>query len=150
MPDFLQTLRDILHGREAGDAADDLHALPRAAAVLLLEMSATDAGGDAEERGVIEHAIRDHFNLTEDELGALLGEAGRLQDESVSLHDYTHRLRTEMSPEQRSELVGWLWRVAWADGELGRHEEHLVRRLADLLGVPHREFIRRKHEAAPD
>jgi uncharacterized tellurite resistance protein B-like protein len=25
-----------------------------------------------------------------------------------------------------------------------------VRRLADLLGVPHREFMRRKHRAAGD
>ena len=148
MTDFFQSLRDILHGRnDDRSAVDDANALPRAAAVLLLEMSVTDAGGDAEERLVIERAIREHFGLPAEELDALIAEASRLQDESVSLHEYTHRLRTGMSSEQRGDLVGWLWKVALADGELGRHEEHLVRRLADLLGVPHREFIRRKHHA---
>lgn len=147
MSDFLTTLRQILHGREA---EDDPHALPRAAAVLLLEMAVTDHGGDAEERRVIEDAIRNHFGLPEGELDALIGEAERLRDDAVSLHEYTHRLRGGLSVDQRGELVEWLWRVAWADGELGRHEEHLVRRLADLLGVPHREFIRRKLSAAPD
>lgn len=150
MPDFLRNLRDLLHDRDADDRrSDDPHALPRAAAVLLLEISVTDAGGDDAERAVIERAIRDRFELPDGELEALLGEAERLRDDAVSLHDYTHRLRTGLSVDERADLVGWLWRVAWADGEVGRHEEHLVRRLADLLGVPHREFIRRKHQAGP-
>jgi uncharacterized tellurite resistance protein B-like protein len=37
--------------------------------------------------------------------------------------------------------------VALADREIHHHEEALVRRLADLLHVPHREFIRAKHLA---
>lgn len=145
MTDFFQSLRDIVQGRAAEPS--EPHELPKAAAVLLLEMSVTDAGGDDAERAVIEQAIRDHFDLPADELDALIAEAARLQDDAVSMHEYTHRLRTGLSSVQRAELVGWLWKVALADGELGRHEEHLVRRLADLLGVPHREFIRRKHEA---
>ncbi len=149
MPDFLQNLRDLLHDRAPEGEHDDARALPRAAAVLLLEISVTDAGGDDAERAVIERAIRDRFDLPAEELDALLAEAERLRDDAVSLHDYTHRLRTGLSVDERAELVGWLWRVAWADGEVGRHEEHLVRRLADLLGVPHREFIRRKHETGP-
>ena len=147
MTDFLNSLRGILNSREPDDAPQ---ALPRAAAVLLLEMAVTDDGGDAAERAMIERAIAEHFELPRDELDDLIAEAGRLCDESVSLHDYTHQLRSAMDAGQRGDLVEWLWRVAWADGELGRHEEHLVRRLADLLGVPHREFIRRKHRAAPD
>ena len=146
MTDFFRTLREILNSREPDDAPETL---PRAAAVLLLEMAVTDEGGDAAERAVIERAIGAHFGLPDGELDDLIAEAERLRDDAVSLHDYTHRLRTALDAGQRADLVEWLWRVAWADGELGRHEEHLVRRLADLLGVPHREFIRRKHAAAP-
>lgn len=144
MTDFFQALRSILNDREP-DAAPQ--ALPRAAAVLLLEMAVTDEGGDEAERAVIERAIAEHFGLPEGELDDLIAEAGRLQRDSVSLHDYTHQLRSQLDAGQRADLVEWLWRVAYADGTLGRHEEHLVRRLADLLGVPHREFIRRKHVA---
>lgn len=49
-----------------------------------------------------------------------------------------------MDPDQRAELVEWLWRVALADARLDKYEEAMVRRVADLLGVPHHEFIRRK------
>ncbi|NKI35028.1 TerB family tellurite resistance protein [Wenzhouxiangella sp. XN79A] len=147
MADFLQTLRDILHSREPDDAPQ---ALPRAAAVLLLEMAVTDEGGDAAERAIIERAIAKHFELPDGELTDLIAEAERLRDDAVSLHEFTHQLRAALDAERRADLVEWLWRVAFADGRLGHHEEHLVRRLADLLGVPHREFIRRKHAASPE
>lgn len=147
MRNFLENLKQIVNSHEP---VDDEHALPRAAAILLIELALTDEGGDEAERRVIERAIRDRFGLSTEELDELLAEAVRQQRDSVSLHEYTNQLRTALAPEARAELVEWLWRVAWADGKVGAHEEHLVRRLADLLGVPHREFMRRKHRAAPD
>jgi uncharacterized tellurite resistance protein B-like protein len=147
MTQFLENLRQIVNRHEP-DA--DEHALPRAAAVLLLELAATDAGIDERERRVIERAVTERFGLGDAELRDLLEEAGRRQRDTHSLHEFTHQLRTGLAPEMRGELVEWLWRVAYADDRLDRHEEHLVRRLADLLGVPHREFMRRKHRAASD
>ena len=44
-------------------------------------------------------------------------------------------------------MVELLWRVAYADGDLDKYEEHLVRRIADLIHVPHSVFIRMKHKA---
>ncbi|MEX0915821.1 MAG: TerB family tellurite resistance protein [Wenzhouxiangellaceae bacterium] len=147
MPNFLENLKQII-GRHEPDP--DEQALPRAAAVLLLELAVADAGIDDSERQVIEQAILEHFELDRAEVQELIVEAARYQRESHSLHEFTHQLRTSLEPETRGELVEWLWRVGFADGHLDRHEEHLVRRLADLLGVSHREFIRRKHRAAGD
>ena len=145
MPNFLENLKQIINQHEP--QADE-HALPRAAAVLLLELGAADAGIDDAERRVIEQAVLEHFELEAGEVQALIEEAGRRQDEAHSLHEFTHQLRTGLTPEARGELVEWLWKVSFADGRLDQHEEHLVRRLADLLGVPHREFMRRKHRAS--
>jgi len=146
MPGLLDQLRAMIE--PDAPEAPDAHALPRALAVLLLELAATDAGIDDDERRVIENAVRERFGLDEAALQRLLTEAGEIQRRVHSLHEFTHSLRTGLEPEQRAEIVGWLWKVAYADLRLDRHEEHLVRRLADLLGVPHREFIRRKHDAA--
>lgn len=145
MSSILDSLRQIVNRHES---TEDVHAMPRAAAVLLIEMAMTDAGGEEAERQLIERLMLENFDLDPAEFEELIAEAGRQQREAVSLHDYTHQLRSVMHADQRAELVGWLWRVAYADGRLDRHEEHLVRRLADLLGVPHREFIRQKHLAA--
>ena len=45
-------------------------------------------------------------------------------------------------------LVKMLWDVAYADGQLDPYEEHTIRKLAERLHVPHREFIMTKHEAS--
>ena len=37
-----------------------------------------------------------------------------------------------------------MWQVAYADGHLDHYEEHLIRRVADLLYVEHRDFIQAK------
>ena len=147
MPNFIENLKQIIHRHEP---EPDERALPRAAAVLLLELAVADADIDDSERRVIERAMVERFELDEAEVQALIEEAALRQRESHSLHEFTHQLRTQLSPEARGELIEWLWKVGFADGRLDRHEEHLVRRLADLLGVPHREFIRRKHSALGD
>jgi len=147
MTNFLENLKQIINRHEP---EPDEQALPPAAAVLLLELAVADAGIDDRERQVIEQAILQHFGLDQAEARDLIDEAVRCQRDSHSLHEFTHQLRVELEPEARGELVEWLWKVGFADGRLDRHEEHLVRRLADLLGVPHREFMRRKHRAAAD
>jgi uncharacterized tellurite resistance protein B-like protein len=141
MTDWFAKLTQIINRHEP---PDDPHALPRAAAALMIEMAVTDAGAEPAELDVIHRAMHSAFGLEPDELAELIEQAHRATRESVSLHEFTRQLRTGLLPEQRAELVEWLWRVAWADGRLDRHEELLVRRIADLLGVPHHEFIRRK------
>ena len=41
-------------------------------------------------------------------------------------------------------LIELLWQVAAADGEISKYEDHLIRKIAELIYVPHREFIRAK------
>lgn len=72
---------------------------------------------------------------------------GVARHQAVSLYDFTRDLRVGLQAEDRAGLVEWMWRVALADSRLGKHEELLVRRVADLLGVSHSEFIQRKHLA---
>jgi uncharacterized tellurite resistance protein B-like protein len=48
------------------------------------------------------------------------------------------------SHEERVQLVENLWEVAFADQHLDRYEDHLIRKIADLLHVRHSDFIRTK------
>ncbi len=146
MTDWFRALTAIVNRHES---QADPHALPRAAAALMLEMAATEDGFDAAELDSVHAAMRQTFAISEDELDALLREAHQARRESVSLYEFTEQLRTGLAPVQRAELVEWLWRVAYADRQLGVHEEMLVRKAADLLGVPPEEYIRRKLKAMP-
>ena len=40
-----------------------------------------------------------------------------------------------------------MWRVAYADARLSAHEMHVVRKIADLLYVPHAAYIAAKMRA---
>lgn len=142
--DWFQNLKNIVNRHEP---AADTHSLPRAAAALLLEMALTDDGGAQVELDVIHEAMRTAFGMDVAELEDLIDQAHQARQEAASLYDFTRGLRTGLSSQDRGELVEWLWRVAFADARLDKHEELLVRRVADLLGVSHSEFIRRKHLA---
>lgn len=41
-------------------------------------------------------------------------------------------------------MVELLWQVALADGELANIEEHIIRKIADLLHLNHTEYIQTK------
>lgn len=144
MTDWFQNLKSIVNRHEP---SADTHSLPRAAAALLLEMAVTDEGAGAVELDVIHDAMRAAFGMDAAELQALMDQAREARKDAVSLYDFTRQLRIGLDADVRAELVEWLWRVAFADERLDKHEELLVRRVADLLGVSHGEFIRRKHLA---
>lgn len=146
MTDWFEHLKSIVNRTSA--TGPDETSLARAAAVVLLDLAAADDRQDEKELAIIHEAISRAFDLEPEALAGLIEEAHALQAEAVSLHDFTHDLRTGLDREARDALIGWLWQVAYADGRIHRYEEHLIRRLAGLLGVPHAEFIRRKHLAA--
>ncbi len=141
MSQWFDNLKGIINRYEP---PADPHSLPRAAAALLLEMAVTDDGSERIELDVVHQAMRTAFGIEPAELEALIEQAHEARTQSVSMYDFTRELRLGLEPDQRAELVEWLWRVAFADARLDKHEEHMVRRVADLLGVPHGEFIRRK------
>jgi uncharacterized tellurite resistance protein B-like protein len=37
-----------------------------------------------------------------------------------------------------------MWTVAYADGDLDKYEEHLIRQVAELTYVPHSDYIQCK------
>jgi uncharacterized tellurite resistance protein B-like protein len=64
--------------------------------------------------------------------------------EAVSLYDYVRTINERFDPAGKYQLMEMLWQVAWADGRLDPHEEHLLRKLAGLLYVSDADYIRAK------
>jgi uncharacterized tellurite resistance protein B-like protein len=123
------------------------HALRVAAAALLFEVGRGDGEVKAEERTVMRAAIQSTLGLTASETEELLALAEAQSRSAVSLYEFTSLLDREFSPEQKKRVVELLWLLAFADGEKHAHEEHLVRQIANLLHVPHPDFIDAKIRA---
>ncbi len=130
----------------AGQPADHEHALRLAAAALLVEMTRADFTVEQSEREAVLEALRRTFPLQERELTELVALAESEASNTVSLFPFTDLINRHYGPEEKRTLIRMLWRVAAADGHLDKYEDHLVRKVAELLYVPHRDFIRCKHE----
>ena len=119
-------------------------ALRMAVAVLLMETARSEDGISDEERRVIQGIIEKQHSLSPDQAREIADAAERDAEQAHSLHPFTRLIVDECSVAERAEIIRMLWEVTFADGHAGDHEQHLVRKVAGLLHVPHREFIRMK------
>lgn len=121
-----------------------------ATAALLVEMARADFEQHADEEARIRELLRQHFGIAADEADKLLREADAAADEAVSLHGFTRTLHESLEPAEKSDVVLMLWRIALADRQLDKYEDHLVGKIAELLYVPRAEVIRLRHAAAAE
>ena len=127
------------------------HCFRLATAALLVEMMRADYAIRPEERDTVLQALAAAFpDLTHEESRQLLTRAEERADDATSLYEFTRIINLQFSPDQKAHVVELLWRVAYADGDLDKYEEGLVRQVADLIHVPHSVFIRMKHRAGGD
>jgi uncharacterized tellurite resistance protein B-like protein len=121
-----------------------------AVAALLVEIAVSDFESVSDERQTIVEIVTKGFGLSKQEADTLLALAQEEHRSSTDYFQFTRLINTHYTPRQKAALVESLWRVAFADGQLHKYEEHVIRRLADLLHVAHRDFIAAKHRAMAD
>ena len=118
-----------------------------AAAALLLEVGRIDLHLSDAEIEAVEAALQAVFGLSQNEIARILELARQEIEIEPGLHGFTRLINEHLSIDEKLQVVEMLWRVAYADATLDKYEEHLVRRLADLLYIPHSQFIRAKLRA---
>jgi uncharacterized tellurite resistance protein B-like protein len=133
-------------GPEGGSGNNDASALQLATATLLTEVARADNCITAGERRDIRRVMEKHFGLSPELTRNIAASAEREAQQATSLYPFTRLINRVCSPEEKVRIIGMLWRVTCSDGRVDKYEEHLVRKIADLLYVPHREFIRTKLE----
>lgn len=144
---MLQAISRWLAGATSIDGdSDGEERLHLAAAILLFEVAKADQMLEAVELERIAQVLRDHWSLDEQALAELMAVAGRESELSASLHAHVDTVNQAFSPQQKYRLLLGLWQIACVDGSIHHHEEHLVRRIADLLYLSHSDFIRAKHQ----
>ena len=124
--------------------------LQLACAALLVEISAADQQTSAEEKQTLNLILRNKFGLNESRVEELWQLAAQESREATSLYQFTSLVNSHYGYEQKTALLRQLWQVAYADGRIDRFEEHLLRRIADLLHMTHGDFIRAKLASRPE
>lgn len=124
------------------------HAIQVATAALLIEMTKADGKVSEDERKAVMQTIQSQFNLTDDETKSLKELAKEKIRYATGYYEFTsliHKgLSKGLSYEQKVEIIEHLWGIALIDKHLDKHEEYVVRKIADLIYVEHKDFIEAK------
>ena len=118
-----------------------------ATAALLIEVMVIDGNLDDQELQSISQTLCEILDLTEAQVDELILLSREEVAEATSLYQFTREINNHFDLEGKMKLLTSMWRVAYADGHLDKHEEGIIRRVADLLHIRHNEYIRCKLEA---
>lgn len=147
---MLKAIRDFFDANmrsRQGSAVDSDHGLKLATAALLVEVTRADSTVQEEERRAVDEALEEVFALDEEERRELVALAELELRDAASLFQFTHIIDKEFDLGRKIAIVEMLWRVVYSDACKDHHEEHLVRKISELLHVPHTAFIMARHRA---
>jgi uncharacterized tellurite resistance protein B-like protein len=141
---FLQTLTSPNSAREF--APDD----PRVAFVALcFQVMEADGNVSAQEQQTFRDLLRERYDLSEGRLKALIEAGHDAGREAVDYYRFTSDLKKHLvNEDDRVELLGILWDIVYADGQRSEIEDHVIWRIADLLGVSSRDRVLQRQQAA--
>ena len=139
----LTEIFDTALSKKAADIPESReHGIQLATALLLVEVARADYETDLTEDEEIVALLRTSFALNDEELALLVEDARAESDYAASLQAFTRTLHEQLSVTEKHRVIEMLWRVAFADLHLDKHEDHLVRKVAGLLYVSHGDLIR--------
>lgn len=122
----------------------ETHKPELAAAALLVEIMNADNELSDEESESIKAILFDTLFITAEVADELLTNAKQKVNEATDLFQFTEVINERYSYEEKVALVESLWKVAYSDKSLDKYEEHMIRRIADLLYVSHSDFMQSK------
>lgn len=144
---MLDQLKKLFTAPESENNEPDNHQLAVAATALMVQLSRADHNEDERElQTIVDCAVKAH-QVTRDEAEAILQDALDHADDATSMYEFTGQINEHLDQNAKQSLLESIWRVAFADGRIDKYEEHLIRRMADLLHLNHREYMQARHRA---
>ena len=144
--DFITNLSDQTEDLEEKEES----LLNNACAALLVEVAFADKEFDEQEKISLKTSLLETYNLEESAINEIILDAEKSIEESTSLYGYTRVVNDEFEYQDKLDLLSNLWKVALADGYLDKYEEHLLRKISDLIHISHSDYINIKLEVRGD
>lgn len=146
---MLKSIRDFFERQlaDSGTSAGERHTIELATAALLVEVNRVDGSADDAARAAVIAAVHDKFGLSGEEAQTLIALAEEEMRLANDYFQFTSLINRHFTQAQKQRVLELMWRVAYADQRLSSHEQHLMRRIAELLHVTHGDYIAAKLRA---
>jgi uncharacterized tellurite resistance protein B-like protein len=118
-----------------------------ATCALFLEMANIDGEFSLSERDHILSIMKRNFDLSEEHAKALVEASDEELKGSIDLWQFTNLINQNYSIEEKVRVIETVWEVAYRDGQIDKHEDYLMHKLANLLRLNHRQLIDAKLKA---
>src|SRR3954469_22009939 len=131
---MFQALKALLRPAVEIDPRQQLEA---AVAALLFEMTRIDGVQSRDDLVAVQSALQALFEMTAARAAELAQHASGPGKRLTSYFDAVTLINRHFDLNRKIELIEHLWRLAYADAALDLQEDHLVRKLSELMYVPH-------------
>ena len=139
--------KKIFQTEESKDPIIDDKTSTKACIALLLETSMADEILDESELMALKNTLQKDFQINEDEIDELIDLAKENVEDSTSLYEFTRDINDNFDAAERVKLIESMWKIAYADGNIDKYEEHIIRKVSNLIYVAHSDFIKAKLSA---
>ncbi|WP_444932221.1 TerB family tellurite resistance protein [Microbulbifer sp. SSSA002] len=146
---MLQQIRKLFEqiGNSADVEARDEKDVRMISAALLVEVATVDQKLDKCERDTLTQLLCQHYALDLPSASKIVAEAIAQRDQATSLFEFTQTVNEQFSERDKYLLILQMWQVAFSDSVIEAFEEHLIRRVAELIYLPHGLFTKARAEA---
>ena len=143
---MLKKIRSIFTktSEEVSEKEQVTQKIDKTCAALIIEVALADKIFDESEVTLLKEMLLKAYTLEAEDIQDLIENAEKTVEESTSLYGYTREVNDNFDYESKLNLIDQLWRIAFADGHLDKYEEHVVRKIADLIHISHNDFIHSK------
>ena len=128
----------------AGGSAHSSSTPQIALAALMIEVAEADYEDAPEEREMILNIVKNSFDLQNGKAEEIIALAKEEHANSTDYFQFTRLINDSYSAQQKIDLIENLWKIAFADQVLDKYEEHVIRRISDLIYVSHSDFMATK------
>ena len=117
------------------------------AAVLAYEIARIDGNISEDELSVLMEEIKIISKKVKKDESEILQIIEIYSKDSVSFYEFVDDINKNYSHQEKMSLLGFMWKVAYADGELDIDEERLIRRLADMINIKDLDVLKLKDQS---
>jgi len=119
------------------DSVDNLISL----GVLLWEVAQADEKFLPEEEEKIGEILNIYGHVVEEDMSIVLRAIKEASIERIDLHTFTKEVGQDLAFDVKISIIENLFRVACIDQDLDNEEYEMIRKIAGLLRIDHKDFI---------
>ena len=108
---------------------------------LLLSIADADENIDVNELAIINEIIQDFFDISKNDATAIIDDAKRNLKKSTDYFSYGEILNKGFSLSDKIDFLSCVFEVAYSDGEFHYLEEHMIKKIANILHIENKDLV---------